>query len=371
MGNEIENLQGLLKNDPSNFQARRELAILLAENGFNEEALSNLRYLEKYFPEDADLQYNLGILYEKTKNPQEARVAYEKAIEILPQNDFFYNLGEVYVELKEWDLAIDVFKRVLYTDSTDGNCYFNLGLCYLNKDEKTLASDNFQKAISLNPQDLYAHFYLGNIYQDNGLTNFAIDCYNKVLEISPDYSWAYFNIASIAYKNGNLDEAREYLLKTIYYNDMDIEAYGLLVKICLQENHTEEIISILATRLKKEENGDLYYMLARVYKHINLEQEYYSCLKKAMANIYTLTFDKNIVKQELEYLEYRLKPESLDEDFKYNEYESKEEISEEIDDVITDDEEDFDEEIDEDEEESEDFDEEDFIPESEDDDEEV
>ena len=139
MGNEIENLQTLLRNDPSNFQARRELAILLAENGFNEEALSNLKFLEKYFPEDAELQYNLGILYEKTRNPEEARLAYEKAIEISPQDDFYYNLGEVLVELKEWDLAIESFKKVLESDSNDGNCYFNFGLCYLNKEEKSFA----------------------------------------------------------------------------------------------------------------------------------------------------------------------------------------------------------------------------------------
>lgn len=325
MGNEIENLQILLKEDPSNFQARRELSILLAENGFNEEALSNLRYLEKYFPEDAELQYNLGILYEKTKNSQEARVAYEKAIEISPQDDFYYNLGEVLVELKEWDLAMDAFKKVLEADPNDGNCYFNLGLCYLNKDERSFASDNFQKAISLNPQDIFAHFYLGNLYQEDGLTNFAVDCYNKVLELSPDYSWAYYNLASIAFKNGNLDDAKEYLLKTIHYNDTDIEAYELLTKICLQQDNVEEIITILASRLKKEENGNLYYMLARVYKHIELESEYYSCLKKALANAYTLNYDRDVIKQELEYIEYKLKPEATEEDFDYDEYESTEE----------------------------------------------
>ena len=51
MTDEIKNLQKLLKKDPSNFQARRELSILLADNGFNEEALSNLEFLTKYFPE--------------------------------------------------------------------------------------------------------------------------------------------------------------------------------------------------------------------------------------------------------------------------------------------------------------------------------
>ena len=85
MATEIEKLQEVLQNDPSNFQVRRELSILLANDGFNEEALSNLQYLLKYFPEDAELHYNVGILYEKIKNFENAKIAYLKAIEISPQ----------------------------------------------------------------------------------------------------------------------------------------------------------------------------------------------------------------------------------------------------------------------------------------------
>ena len=89
MENKIEKLQSILQEDPSNFQARRELSILLADNGFNEEALSNLQYLTKYFPEDAELHYNLGILYEKQKDFLNAKEEYQKAVKISPQEDFY------------------------------------------------------------------------------------------------------------------------------------------------------------------------------------------------------------------------------------------------------------------------------------------
>ncbi len=302
---EIESLQQTLQSDPSNFQARRELSILLADNGFNEEALSNLKFLEKYFPEDDELQYNLGILYEKTKDFENAKVSYTKAIELNPQDDYYYNLGEVLVTLKSWDEAIEAFKTVLKTDSNDGNCYFNLGLCYLNKDEKNIAADNFQKAIELNPQDIFAEFYLGNIYQSNGLTNFAVECYEKVLAISPDYSWAYFNLASIAYKDGNIEQAKEYLLKTIEYNKQDIEAYKLLTKICIKENEIEEIITILKTRLEEDNIGDLYYLLAHVYKFIQDNESYLEYLEEAIGCI-NLTYQKKIVQQEIDLIKYKL-----------------------------------------------------------------
>jgi tetratricopeptide (TPR) repeat protein len=303
MENDIEELQEILEEDPSNFQIRRELSILLANQGFNEEALANLQYLTKYFPEDAELQYNIGILHEKSKDFEAAKKSYQKAIELSPQNDFYYNLGEVLVTLKEWNEAIEMFKKVLKTDPIDGNCYFNIGLCYFHLDEINLATDNFQKAVDLNPQDLYAHFYLGNIYQSSGLTNFAADSYNKVLEISPDYSWAYYNLASIAYGNNNLDEARDYLEKTIQYNKNDIEAYKLLTKICMRENNTEEIIEILSSRLEDEDNGDLYYILAQVFKHMGQMEDYKEYLEEALDNGLTLTYPRDVVQKECDSIE--------------------------------------------------------------------
>ena len=83
------------------------------------------------------------------KDFEKAKNCYKKAVELSPQEDFYYNLGDVLVELKEWDEAIPAFRKVLETDPNDGNCYFNLGLCYFHKEEKNLATDCFQKAISI------------------------------------------------------------------------------------------------------------------------------------------------------------------------------------------------------------------------------
>ena len=314
METEIEKLQNLLQQDPSNFQARRELSVLLADSGFNEEALSNLQYLTKYFPEDADIFYNIGILFEKLKDFKKAKKSYKKAIELNPQDDYHYNLGEVLVSLEEWDDAIEAFSSVIKNDSKDGNCYFNLGLCFLNKDEVNRAVDNFQKAVELNPNDIFAYFHLGNLYQKSGLTKFAIENYKKVLEISPDYSWAYYNLAYISYINNNLEEAKDYLLKTIQYNAQDIDAYKLLVKIYIREGEIEEAITLLETRLDKEENGDLYYVLSQVYKHVDKMVEYVNSLKKAFENSLTLTFPKDIVKKEYDYYSEKNIEEEAEED---------------------------------------------------------
>ena len=84
---------------------------------------------------------------------------------------------------------------------------------------------------------------------------------------------------------------------------MDIEAYKLLTKICIKETEYENIIEILETRLAKEENGDLYYVLSQVYKFVEKEEEYSKNLELALENNLTLSYPKNIVEKELAKIE--------------------------------------------------------------------
>lgn len=122
-----------------------------------------MKYLLKYFPQDAEIYYNLGIVYEKLKKFTEAKECYQKAVEISPQEDFYYNLGDVLVDLKEWDEAISAFRKVLETDPEDGNCYFNLGVCYFNKDEKILLWIIFKKQ-QQSIQKMFLHISISGLY---------------------------------------------------------------------------------------------------------------------------------------------------------------------------------------------------------------
>ena len=92
----IEELQELLREDSANIQLRRELAVLLLDTGFPQEAMMHLVYLTKSIKNDSGIYYNLGIAYEKLKKLNEAKEAYEKAEELSPEElDATYNLGLV------------------------------------------------------------------------------------------------------------------------------------------------------------------------------------------------------------------------------------------------------------------------------------
>ena len=111
----------------------------------------------------------------------------------------------------------------------------------------------------------------------------------------------------------------------------------MLTKICVKENEIEEIISILQTRLKKEGNGDLFYMLAQVYKYIGEKPQYAHCLEMALKNNLTLSYSKNDVAKELEIVE---KKENL-ENNEFDEYISEDTEDEDFEDYEESEEDDF------------------------------
>ena len=300
----IEELQNILSQDSSNLSARRKLAILLLDSGYADEALLHLLYLSKATPDDSGIFYNLGIACEKLKKYPEAKEAYEKAIELSPEElDASYNLGLVLTELQDYDSAIECFNKVLAKDPKDSNSYFNLGICYLKKDDQVNALMNFQSTIELNDEDIYAHFYIGNIYKDMGEIETAFAEFNKVLELSPDYSWAYYNLAVIFWECGQAQDAVNCLEKTIELNPKDVDAYITYAKILsAHEQYENAEAKILEAIQNCGNNGNLFYIMAQIQKHLQNRDESLKYFNLALENSGTLNTDIKFVNREIQTL---------------------------------------------------------------------
>ena len=173
---------------------------------------------------------------------------------------------------------------------------------YSKKNDTKTAIKCFKKAIEYNYGDYFAHFYLAEEYKKNGEVDFALNEYRKVLELSPDYSWAYFNVAQIYWELDRVDDAVVMLLKTIEKNPKDIEAYKLLVQIYIKQNKLEEALEVLTSASDIAENGDIYYLMARVFELMEDEKSYKDCLELAIENRKTLTFNLKSIQQEYKNL---------------------------------------------------------------------
>lgn len=100
--------------------------------------------------------YNLGMYYKKHNRQKEAVSYLEKAGKhAVKGNKYlaYFSLGELYMDSKEYDKAIESIKQSLDDNSTIWNSYETLGRIYEIKGDKALALENYKKALSFNPDN--------------------------------------------------------------------------------------------------------------------------------------------------------------------------------------------------------------------------
>ena len=119
---------------------------------------------------------------------------------------------------------------------------FDLAFEHQNKKNFELAKDLYEKIIKINPDNKNVQFNLGITYEELNQVNKAIDCYEKVIDLDPFFIFSYNNLGLIFYKLGENDKALNYFKKIIKINPNYIKAYNNLGIIYADLGHYEDAI---------------------------------------------------------------------------------------------------------------------------------
>ncbi len=183
--------------------------------------------ISKYEGDNESLSFgyfNLGYLYNKLgedKNIKLSIKAYQKGIEIKPNDVAYYNMGNAYDELKEYQKAINAYQKAIEIkhDKHDKHeAYNNMGVAYKELKEYQKAINAYQKAIEIKPDNHEAYYNMGNAYDELKEYQKAINAYQKAIEIKHDKHEAYYNMG-IAY--GKLGEYQKAI--NAYQKAIEIE----------------------------------------------------------------------------------------------------------------------------------------------------
>lgn len=148
---------------------------------------------EEWYKEALDLNntftqayIDLSTVYYEQKKFELAQESYEKALEISPE---YADRGIAYAynKFREWDKAIEHYKKAIIRDPLNAVLYFEMGWCYTQKEELGKAVDSFNKTISLSDNFLLAYINLSNIYFAQGKKELAGEAFKKAMEIDPDF----------------------------------------------------------------------------------------------------------------------------------------------------------------------------------------
>jgi len=203
----------LLKSHPESHKALSLLALLTAESGNYETALSLIQKALQLSPSSAYYHNLFGHIQSQAGQIAAAELSLRRAIEFDPNlAEAYFNLGAVYQVEEKIDAATDCFRRALKLNPNNVSVLIRLGNILLaKKNEESLI--HFERAVQIDPQRadargclVLAHLSMAALQSDRRETEKMFDSYRRALAIQPDHIEAHWNLSNELLRYGNLLE---------------------------------------------------------------------------------------------------------------------------------------------------------------------
>ncbi len=199
--------------------------------------------VEKAREKDPRYQYNLGVFYLNSGQPDRSIIYLSKALELQP----------------DFDVAMD-----------------GMGLAYTMKGEFQTAANYLEKCLATNPRMTDALNHLGSVYQEMGLLDKAAQQFRLAVSDETYHSreLPYYNLARLYYIQEKNEEAMEYADSAILIDERMVLAHNLRGLIYERmERYQDAILSYqTAIKLQPEEFNLEYNLASALYKNGNLKQ---------------------------------------------------------------------------------------------------
>lgn len=189
----------------------------LIQEGEYQAALEPLKVAVQSLPKTPQTWNYLGMALQGGGKLNNAQKAYGKALKLDAKfSAAYYNLGVVYLELKDFQRALLAFKRFTELEQNDPNGWLKMGSAYLQSRNFSEAEDCFKRVIRLTLQHPQASNGLGVIRLYQGSAEDAETQFLDALNIKSDYAPALLNLAIVYHKYLNrprwaIAKYREYL----------------------------------------------------------------------------------------------------------------------------------------------------------------
>lgn len=171
-------------------------------NNNKEERLKQSQQLVTTYPSSARAIVILGDAYFDINNHEEARVQYQKAIELDPTwVGGYFSLGTSYmnVEPKDFKKAEENFLKVVELQPDLSGSHVYLGDAYRAANDLENARLSYEKALEKDPSDALTYLKKGHVNSYLGSFDAARDDYRKAAELNPDNKIAPINFEAFTY----------------------------------------------------------------------------------------------------------------------------------------------------------------------------
>jgi tetratricopeptide (TPR) repeat protein len=263
MQDALPELQQALRLDPSRTDVAGALAHILqdqakaaSESGDWNGALGFLMEARKYAPDNADVQYEFGIVAHKLSLDDDAIEAFQQTLK-LRKNDAqaLYNLGFALMDRARFDDARQQFAQYveLRPDDPSGYCALGMALAALERSQD--ARTQFERSIALAATQSESYYRLGLLELDAGDYDVAARDLHKALEHKPNDAGALTALGRVEFEQKHYAEAISLLQQAVSQDDSLQEAHyylGLTLARMGRKQESNEQLEI-AARLEQEQ----------------------------------------------------------------------------------------------------------------------
>jgi tetratricopeptide (TPR) repeat protein len=277
--------RNVLRFDPANERALRQLGVLHYQLGEMAQAFRFLLKAEEFAPDALDVRLKLGIIYLLGGKADEASREAGFVLRKEPKNlDGLALLASTAVTPVEVDAAIRRLETALADLGDRAKLHLTLGALYLRKQETEKAERAFHEAVAREPKLAEPHLALGDLYLAKREIAQAEREFKEAAEVAPVGSPVRMRLADFYLLARKPDEAKRVLSEITRGAPGYLPAWRRLAEISFQERNYEESLKALQTLLKKSPSdleGHLLRGRVRLAKRENTEaiQEFQKVLK--------------------------------------------------------------------------------------------
>ena len=139
---------------------------------------------------NTELWFRRGVELEESDRPEEAVLAYARALGPSPKPETAFNLGNVLFALQKPEEAAQCFALATEIDSEYVEAWNNLGNALAALERHAEAADALRRALRLEPDYADAHFNLGETLAAQGHLEEAKGHWLAYLKLDPSSTWA-------------------------------------------------------------------------------------------------------------------------------------------------------------------------------------
>lgn len=187
-----------------------------AQKGDTSAALKLLDELRKQTGDDPEVIYYIGVTNSLANNFDEAEKAFERVIQLLPNNrNAYQNLIKLYEQKRQYGKAIAAMDKMIKSENPQSREYREdslrlqllKGRLFMERGDIKKAVSAFNNVLTMDPRNAFANYNLGVIYQQQGRWKEAEKSFDAVLRTMPGNLDAQLRLSAIYIETNQAQKA--------------------------------------------------------------------------------------------------------------------------------------------------------------------